>query len=124
MRKATKEYFEEVSKEAQVEGLVLKKIYSRKVLRWKAFSLFVLFLSLFFLWESFFNGYEYKTMSAGVEVVIDPQMKVGELEKFLKDRGLYLRGPLPDGGYLLEAQRQGVDPKESIKGQKGIRPRR
>ncbi len=104
MRQAIKEYFRESQKAKDVETKVLLHIREYKLKRWKTFSAVIfglnLFLITFFLTKQ--AGSEYKTMSGGYEVYIREDVSFSQIDHFLKKHYLFIKGPTPEGTYLIE----------------------
>lgn len=113
MKRAIKEYFEEKERGEVIEVKAFLKIREERLKRWKFFSLFLLLsnLLLFALMGRELLYKEYEPMSAGYEVLVRPGVSFEELDKFLKEKELIIKGPTPEGYYLLE----GVVKKEDIK---------
>ncbi|MEN3027904.1 MAG: hypothetical protein ABDH29_01475 [Aquificaceae bacterium] len=104
MKRAVREYFRENKLERDISESVLLRIKEEKIRNLKRFSFLLLTVNLLmvlFLLRQTLVGGEYRTMSAGVEVRLERRATVGELEDFLKERGLSISGPTPKGTFLL-----------------------
>lgn len=104
MRQAIREYFREKSQGIDVETGVLLHVKEHKLKRWKTFSavLFGLNLFLITLFLTKQAGSEYKTMSGGYEVHIREDVSFSQIDHFLKKHNLFIKGPTPEGTYLIE----------------------
>lgn len=104
MKKALKEYFDQRELKKDLSEGVLLRIKEEKIKKLKRFSFFLfmsnLFVFLLFL-SQVFSSEEYKTMSGGIEVKLERKASLGELQDFLKEKGLSISGPTPRGTFFL-----------------------
>lgn len=113
MRQAVKEYFDEKKPKTEFSGKVLLRIREEKLRRWKLLSALLLVTNLFILSllvSYYVSNKEYRTMSAGVEVKVEPHIPFEKLHNFLFENKLWISGPTQNGSYFLHgASRDEID---------------
>lgn len=126
MRQVVKEYFDEKKPKTEFSSEVLLRIREEKLRRWKFFSVLLLLTNVFIFFglilSHSMSDKDYKIMSAGIEVKINPNISFEKLHNFLSENKLWISGPTQEGSYFLYgASREEVN--KLIKNKVFIRPK-
>ncbi len=104
MKRAIKEYYREKALKKDIETEAILRIREHRLKIWKLLSFALLSLNFSLMTFLFVNltKTEYETMSGGYEVHIRDDVSFSQLDQFLRRHNLFIKGPTPEGTYLIE----------------------